>query len=293
MFPREVFTLQSTTEGATKLLKRIYLELPMGAEYLRAYKSPSDIDNQLVVKRYREHYPHTKLVVGMRHPVLWFQSMYNFRIAKGFNFELTPDQFDPSCSAKGQHNLCIDRTNYHYLLARFGKTPGTHAELMTSFTSAQRSNLMKDGFLETEHVFDTLPPPPAFVYTPNPIFVYDVEQLADNNATRTTLFRKDVEQYLGLQHDIRRHIPQIVPGKIGQGVSEKKMKERDSKKIDICSREWSKTRKDLVAVGRKVHRWFLDYFIDSPDVRVSNPEFLLQILETYGSDPCDRVEQSV
>ena len=76
-FDYEVTTLQKA--NAWDLVKKIYKKLPAG-NYKRGYKSPNDVGNLRAVRIIREYFPKTKLLVGMRHPVLWFESFYNFRI---------------------------------------------------------------------------------------------------------------------------------------------------------------------------------------------------------------------
>ena len=47
------------------------------------YKDPRDIADAATMQSLSTYWPNTKLIVGVRHPVLWFQSKYNFRLRKG------------------------------------------------------------------------------------------------------------------------------------------------------------------------------------------------------------------
>jgi hypothetical protein len=68
-----------------------------------------------------KRFPHTKFIVGLRHPVHWFQIFYNFRVN---NEGALPDPFLLSGAyidrCKGVY---ANRVRYHFLLARLGKTP--------------------------------------------------------------------------------------------------------------------------------------------------------------------------
>jgi hypothetical protein len=65
-----------------KLVEMLY-ELEPGFQYKRGYKAPRDVTNVKALEAFAKHFPETKLVVGVRHPLLWFQSFYNFRVRTG------------------------------------------------------------------------------------------------------------------------------------------------------------------------------------------------------------------
>ncbi|KAL7525560.1 hypothetical protein ACHAXR_001057, partial [Thalassiosira sp. AJA248-18] len=48
---------------------------------LRGIKCPQDISSDWSMHNYAKYLPHTKLIVGIRHPIFWFQSLYNFRVS--------------------------------------------------------------------------------------------------------------------------------------------------------------------------------------------------------------------
>ena len=64
----EVHHLQNHEVGS--LVKELY-DLPEG-DYLRGYKAPRELnmDREYVMEYYRKYWPNTKLIVGVRHPVL-------------------------------------------------------------------------------------------------------------------------------------------------------------------------------------------------------------------------------
>lgn len=70
-FPEEVMDLMKYRPGA--LLAKLY-SLPSG-DFQRGYKSPSDVAMSHVTKQLGTIFPKTKLIVGLRHPVRWFESL--------------------------------------------------------------------------------------------------------------------------------------------------------------------------------------------------------------------------
>ena len=75
MLNQEVWAL--TGRDPARLIRRLHKKLT--ANLKRGYKCPGDVLAQFVMEYYRKYWPRTKLFVGIRHPVLWFQSLYNFR----------------------------------------------------------------------------------------------------------------------------------------------------------------------------------------------------------------------
>lgn len=77
--------IQASTQEITALRKGnpaelvqiLYNELAAGKQYKRGYKSPHDIESQTALELIARYWPETRLIVGLRHPVLWFQSFYN------------------------------------------------------------------------------------------------------------------------------------------------------------------------------------------------------------------------
>lgn len=47
-------------------------------------KCPGNLEVDLALSNYKQYFPTTKFIVGLRHPILWFQSFYNFRITNEF-----------------------------------------------------------------------------------------------------------------------------------------------------------------------------------------------------------------
>lgn len=66
MFSREVYDL--VQQRPAKLVRSLYEDLPVGRNYRRGYKNPLEISQKHVLAYYRNYWPTTKMIVGLRHP---------------------------------------------------------------------------------------------------------------------------------------------------------------------------------------------------------------------------------
>ena len=235
-------------------IEKLYKRLPEG-DYKRGYKSPFDITNKGgALDSLQTYWPQTKLIVGVRHPILWFQSFYNFRVMRGWDIP------EPNQLLKRQvRGFSVAAANFHVFLSRLGKTNMTAPEELE----------MKREFSK---LLDPLPP-----RMPNKVFLYVMEQLADKNETRTAQFRRDLQAYLGFKEEI----PPLTSHN-NQG----KAKPNDAY-IDICDSEYDNLRKELLKIARCASIWIRKYFLASEDVTVSSREYVEVILESWMHDPCD------
>jgi hypothetical protein len=71
-----------------RLIHRLYLQLPKDDEdttttttlIKRGYKNPLDIRAPPSLHYLTQYFPNTTLIIGIRHPVLWFESLYNCKV---------------------------------------------------------------------------------------------------------------------------------------------------------------------------------------------------------------------
>jgi hypothetical protein len=54
------------------LVRKLYQDLPAGADYQRGFKCPGHFSRE-PLRYFRQYFPQTKLIVGLRHPVRWFE----------------------------------------------------------------------------------------------------------------------------------------------------------------------------------------------------------------------------
>jgi hypothetical protein len=73
-------------------------------------KCPRDLEVSLALANYRTFFPKTKFVVGLRHPILWFQSFYNFRITN--DYPMPPPQRLIGRCKRAHQGVCTFRANF-------------------------------------------------------------------------------------------------------------------------------------------------------------------------------------
>jgi hypothetical protein len=103
------------TKGRTGQMVQNLYQLEHGRQYKRGYKSPADINSAKALQALAQYWPQTKLIVGVRHPVNWFESWYNYfsrRRGEGF--------LPPAETMVG--NKLPKRARFHCNLALLGKT---------------------------------------------------------------------------------------------------------------------------------------------------------------------------
>jgi hypothetical protein len=57
--------------------------------------------------------------------------------------------------------------------------------------------------------------------------------------------------------------------------------------IDICDAQYGPLRIELMKNAVDASRWIREYFLRSPDVTVSSPEYFRRLLKEWMQDPCD------
>lgn len=258
--------LDTTTDqqAVNKTVKMLYRQCPGQTTFgKRGFKFPSQLYTKKNHEWLRDHFPTTKLIVGVRHPVLWFQSFYNYKIRIGVQLP-NPQEF-----LNNTHNcrlgVCIDRANMHAYLSYLGKT----AKDDGGITSEQEELLS----VSTSWSLGAMANPPL----PQKVFLYDVTQL-DSSKRRHVAdsFWKDLSEFMELS----------TPETDRQKVPENH--DKDASKIDICDPSYRELREKLVEIGKASSQWILNHFIPHKDVTISSPKYLALALRKWGVDPCKR-----
>ena len=232
----------------------------------RGIKCPRDLEQGLAtIKKY---YPTTKLIVGVRHPIEWFESFYNFAVNNNQNGKL-----GPTTEHIGQCYgtlVCTNRGQFHLWLARLGKTP---------LASNEELRLLPPPFVKRTQKAGGVQPSIAKV------FLYDLSQLSDADSTRSTQYRKDLASFL----DVHEDLPPIKKVKPGKKWEAEHQEHRDNNKINICDEEHSLVRSVLLDIGRNASKWIIEYFINSKDVTVSNRDSFVEAVRRWEHDPCQGI----
>ena len=253
----------------------------------RGFKSPGQVLRPEALKVLSDVWPHAKLIVGVRHPILWFQSMFNYRVRRGTiqladakNIDAPMDLLQERAC---RNNTCTYVGMYHVFLSYLGKTPLESHDELSLFQWQQQ---LRTRSMAANSAWDRarVQYPPV----PNPIFLYDLKQLnAEENDGIFEQLSHDLSRYLQLPSSSTSLPPPI------HATTENQSKRNNMSKLNICDSQHDDLRADLVLMGTKSAQWILEYFVHSPDVTVSSPEFFTKQLEHWKYDPCDGVEDGV
>jgi len=238
-------------------------------------KCPEELETEFGLKRYAKYFPNTKLIVSIRHPVLWFESYYNFRAYHRYPLLMphTDDLIGPSeinypysqwnCSKKcpsGNQNVYSDRANFHWSMSRLGKTP---------MTTVEELRLLHHHNMSIERI-------------KNKVFVVENRQLLEGHPSSQN-FTADLRDFLGLHSNLRPLKPWApIPAE-----EKYSNKEAAARRIDICDDQHKRIRKLLVESGKNAAKWIQEYFLRSPDVVVTSRELFVELLNDWKLDPCD------
>jgi len=271
---------QLTKGRPAEMVERLY-ELAAN-DRLVGYKAPRDIVKPHTLDLIAKYFPTAALIVGLRHPVDWFESFYNYRAE--YNRTLAPaDEMIGACTSEmpieerrkflraggmPSYGVCTDGARFHVHLSMLGKTNVSNP-------------------LERELLFGNIPPDtrwytyrlPFLAPLPNKVFLYDASQLSDDNATRLDVFKDDLGKFLGLKRPIG-------PPPARESLEEANYNPYRKFPLDICRPQYDELRSALLQHGRMASTWIRTYFIPHPDVTVSSPEHFAQHLSTWEEDPC-------
>jgi hypothetical protein len=248
---------------------------PNGTEkILRGTKCPAYISGDWL-KEWSTHLPRTKIIVGIRHPILWFQSFWNMQLRGGhLRFSQNPKtgQRDPymitrPCYGRHCRNgcpnhqlFCTNRARFHLSLAALGKT---------SLSSDERQLLSPndpDGGVNLKNNNIT-----------NSIFVYEQQELNEEYVWVNLAKYLDVEY---IPHDKYR------------GSHDKK---EPSVFTDFCEDQYDLFRAMMMPSAYELSVWLQEYFLpvamddNRPDVVVPNVTRMMEIVDTYKYDPCGKL----
>jgi Sulfotransferase domain len=245
MYDYEIYHLK---DGQPADMVRKLYSLPDG---IRGYKAPRDIHNPKAIDSFAKYWPETKLVIGLRHPVTWFESFYNYRTR--FGFDLPPaEQLIGKCTSTA-NNVCTEEISYHDHLSLLGKTPRTDPAELALLSPVPKVRRQQP----------TLK---------NHIFLYEISQMHDPNEQ----FREDLRSYLGMKQMIS---PLEEP--------EESHGDRHPNEIDICEERYVDLRKELMKIARNSSAWIRTFFLKSSDVHTSNQVEFDALLEKWDTDPCE------
>jgi hypothetical protein len=223
-------------------------ELDLDPSVKRGVKCPTGIRSSEGLDRLQHHSPNTRMLIGVRHPVQYFESFYNYRVTE--HYDLGAEEWIPpieyllgdSTGWKGVH---AGNARFELSLMQLGKTDINPQDQPSQFK----------------------------------IFMYSIEQLDDPNEERAAGFRQDMQDFLGLQKPLDSFSR--------ENVNHFKGEKAHDETIDICDERYKELRFHMAARGKQTQLWIRDEFLKSPDVFVGDEARFLELIQTWGGDPCE------
>ena len=263
------------------------------------FRCPHHVQSPKGLMLLREPYfSEAKIIVSVRHPVIWFESYYNYRLEGGKAGLLkgAPNELIGHLKCKGCNAMWILSTAkgaFHWYLSKLKKTPlnsQQERDLLQPFGKQQNQEKrsLQDG---REEDGDGQPKSGnngtgSNSQSSNKVFFIEIRQLGDSDPMRTQIFRNDMQEFLQLKQPLDPMI-KVLPGK-PKKEDEKKttVTAKNFTRLDICQDEYLPVRTELMYISRNASIWFRQYFMKSSDVYVSSPGYMVQLLEEWMTDPC-------
>lgn len=225
------------------------------------------------IKELSKHLPKTKLIIGIRHPVIWFKSRWDKAIKRNkIDRGANPYSFTELCvgnnctnSCKENQPFCMHSTRFHLGIAKLGKTSLSDDERnLLSFADEDGGDSLKS------------------IDIRNPIFIYDETELGNE------YFWDKFANFVGAEsipHDIDEIQRQL---------------DYDSleilKALDICDDKYNDLRSKLMKHSYDMASWLQQYLLPASkeklDINVAEPMVLHGILDSYKEDPCGKLVRS-
>lgn len=239
-------------------LTEVVSELSKDPHVLRGIKCPISLRSHRTLSLLVRHSPETKLIIGIRHPVRFLESHYNYRITELYDKNKRANIPPIESLVNGNEWMGVSTKNARFEISLFqlGKTNMTTAEI-------QKLGLMGHS---------------AVVPNKFPVFLYSLEQIKDTNVTRVANVRHALQCFLNLSTPLKPLGHENLNRYVG--------KNAHKETIDICDAKYVGLRKELLSKGRETQLWLRNKFLKSPDVMVANREHFLHLLDEWQMDPC-------
>jgi len=285
---------------------------------LRGYKCPAVLDMIEHLRKLGNFFPKTKLIVGIRHPVLWFQSFYNMQMENMPRIYFDPSKFDTlhpqkeltyiGCPTK--HIICVARAEFHIALARMRKTPlrpnSDEMKLLQSVqiqklhemnkissagsTIAGKTPVTADNSSSNKSISDNnhdndyyhKEDEEDYPFIPNSILLYEFSQPTNE------YFYDELSQYLEVTKS------QLLPnGTASIGFQTSSARTKRFKGFDICNPERDPLRQLLLPISYNIYQWLIQYFVPASqtrkDIVIPKIDDFIDLIRPYKEDPCSRL----
>jgi len=239
-----------------------------GTKILKGTKCPRAIDPD--VSQFSTFLPRTKLIIGIRHPVLMYQSFWKM-FARNQEAAFNPYDHTKIYGKTLCLGLCLGRARYHLYLAALGKTP---------LDTEERKFLAPGDYDGGKNLINK--------NISNPIFLYDITQISEKESSKLEidLIWNDLAKFLQL------------PDKEKMTVSRESQNNDRTPKyhVDICDEKNDDLRALIMPYGYEMSIWLCDYLLvhvaDDNNFIIPDPDRFCKIIRGYSKDPCGRLIRS-
>lgn len=260
---------QKVTEFVTTHLPLYKQWRKEGKDVKIGIKCPGVFYRDIDMDNLDRYFPNTKLIVGLRHPISWFESFYNYRVLQGnFSMPTTSElarngrcfkstAISTLCKKKWavckdrriRHKVCPESVKYHVGLSHLRGTPMGYNNY--SVPSVRRPSLQQ-----------------------NDVFLYDMKQIQDDSDS----FRAALERHLGLA------LPE------SEDLTTRVNEHSSNRAIHICDAEHELIRRTLTGIGATAADWILSDFLDKRGVSVASPSSFKELILDWRIDHCNATE---
>ena len=241
-------SMQTVTDAqAEKSLKAALSDLSNTLSY-RGFKCPNALRDPFTLNRLEQHSPNARIVVGVRHPVWFFESYYNYRVTEWYNLGHDAKEIpkpEALMGTKAWKGVSTHTARFEYFLSQF------------SLSSSA-----------------SLTPVPSMIVTRFEVFIFALEQMyGEEMIERKQAFETQMSSFLELDEPIHM-------------LHENKNAVIYPESMNICESKYDNLRAVLVANGKKSQEWISNVFIPAVGVTVNEKEHFLEAIKKWAVDPC-------
>ncbi|KAL7508248.1 hypothetical protein ACHAXN_008860 [Cyclotella atomus] len=263
---KEFCELPAVPDNLTRFIQETHdkVSLAKSTRQKTGIKCPTIIKDAYQIESLMKLSSDTRLIVGVRHPVLWFESFYNYRVKEVYDKNFPKSDIIPALHLNSQthwKSCSVAFAKFDLFLKQLAKVSLTMDDTFEMGKTSHNPFWAK-----------------RVAVNPYKVFIYASEQLSDADTSRQDQFREDLEDYLGLDS------PFLNFNEVGKVNSNKLIYPEC---IDICDPQYDKIRQTLLQIGKKSSKWIIRKFIKSKDVYVSNEEHFIKSVNSWGRDPCE------
>jgi len=232
---------------------------------------------------YKRYFPTTKLIIGLRSPLSWFESFYNYQMTKR-NPSIQKDTNTTNLigMCKKHQKVCTHRARFHSALGRLGKTSLDSVDELNLLFGQQQSRVVEEdrsmstavsneeGSSSIRRRLQNKQHEEQHNGIPNQILLYELNQIHNPNTSQH--FTQAIKDYLDISEE---RLPVIST-----------YHQHKPRTIDICNEEHEQVRKVLLQIGIESSMWIQKYFLKSPTVNVVDSDSFSELLDAWQVDSC-------